>query len=124
MIQRAFITQWGTVVPWTSPRLVEQDLIICRALVSIYNDPFLSEHLAFRGGTALHKLYLRPQPRYSEDIDLVQVNAEPIKETIDHLRAFGMLLPGLANRSSSRKSTTTRCFSRYSPPMSEPVRFT
>lgn len=25
-------------------------------------------------------------PRYSEDIDLVQVNAEPIKETMDHLR--------------------------------------
>ena len=86
MIQRAFITQWGTVVPWSSPRLVEQDLIICRALVSIYSDPFLKEHLAFRGGTALLKLYLEPQPRYSEDIDLVQVNAEPIKETIDHLR--------------------------------------
>lgn len=86
MIQRAFITQWGTVVPWSSPRLVEQDLIICRALVSIYSAPFLKEHLAFRGGTALHKLYLEPQPRYSEDIDLVQVNAEPIKETIDHLR--------------------------------------
>ena len=86
MIQRAFITQWGTVVPWSSPRLVEQDMIICRALVSIYSDPFLKEHLAFRGGTALHKLYLHPQPRYSEDIDLVQVNAEPIKETIDHLR--------------------------------------
>ena len=86
MIQRAFITQWGTVVPWSSPRLVEQDLIICRALVSIYSDPFLKEHLAFRGGTTLHKLYLEPQPRYSEDIDLVQVNAEPIKETIDHLR--------------------------------------
>ena len=86
MIQRAFITQWGTVVPWSSPRLVEQDLIICRALVSIYSDPLLKGHLAFRGGTALHKLYLEPQPRYSEDIDLVQVNAEPIKETIDHLR--------------------------------------
>lgn len=86
MIQRAFITQWGTVVPWSSPRLVEQDLIICRALVSIYSDPFLKEHLAFRGGTALHKLYLEPPPRYSEDIDLVQVNTEPIKETIDHLR--------------------------------------
>ena len=86
MIQRAFITQWGPGVPWSSPRLVEQDLIICRALVSIYSDLFLNEHLAFRGGTALHKLYLEPQPRYSEDIDLVQVNAEPIKETIDHLR--------------------------------------
>jgi predicted nucleotidyltransferase component of viral defense system len=65
---------------------VEQDLIICRTLVSIYSDPFLKDHLAFRGGTALHKLSLQSQPRYSEDIDLVQVNAEPIKETIDHLR--------------------------------------
>ena len=92
MIQRAFITQWGTVAPWRSPRLVEQDLIICRALVSIYSDSFLAEHLAFRGGTALHKLYLSPQPRYSEDIDLVQVQAEPIRETIDHLRdALGWL---------------------------------
>lgn len=40
MIQKAFITQWGTVVPWSSPRLVEQDLIICRALVSIFSDTF------------------------------------------------------------------------------------
>ena len=40
MIQRAFITQWGTVVPWSSPRLVEQDLIICRALVSIIKTNF------------------------------------------------------------------------------------
>ena len=86
MIQKVFLTQWGTVVPWSSPRLVEQDLIICRALVSIFSDPFLKNHLTFRGGTALHKLYLNPQPRYSEDIDLVQVEAEPIKETIDHLR--------------------------------------
>jgi len=29
--------------------------------------------LAFRGGTALHKLYLSLQPRYSEDIDLVTI---------------------------------------------------
>ena len=41
---------------------------------------------AFRGGTALHKLFLSPQPRYSEDIDLVQVKAEPIKETYDRIR--------------------------------------
>ena len=86
MIQRAFITQWGKVAPWRSLRQVEQDLIICRALVLIYQDEFLASHLAFRGGTALHKLYLQPQPRYSEDIDLVQVQAEPIRETIDHLR--------------------------------------
>ena len=86
MIPVRYITEWGVKVPWIANKLVEQDLIICRALVSIYQDEFLAEHLAFRGGTALHKLFLQPQPRYSEDIDLVQVTAEPIRETIDHLR--------------------------------------
>ena len=55
-------------------------------MVAIFSDEFLAERLAFRGGTALHKLYLSPQPRYSEDIDLVQINSEPIKPTIDRLR--------------------------------------
>lgn len=41
---------------------------------------------AFISGTAIHKLFLQPQPRYSEDIDLVQRNPEPIKKTLDHLR--------------------------------------
>ena len=34
------------------------------------------------GGTALHKLYLQPQVRYSEDIDLVQINSEPINPIV------------------------------------------
>lgn len=80
------ITEWRSVVPWIDVKQVEQDLIICRALVAIFSDDFLSERLAFRGGTALHKLYLSPQPRYSEDIDLVQIKSEPIKPTIDKLR--------------------------------------
>lgn len=86
MIQRAFISEWGEFTPWSNRLFIEQDLIICRALIEIFNDPFLSEHLAFRGGTAIHKLFLQPQPRYSEDIDLVQKNPEPIKKTLDHLR--------------------------------------
>ena len=85
MIPEYAIKEWGNIVPWNSPELVEQDLVICRALVALFNDEFLSSHLAFRGGTALHKLYLSPQPRYSEDIDLVQIKAEPIKETIEKL---------------------------------------
>ncbi|MFV0591320.1 MAG: nucleotidyl transferase AbiEii/AbiGii toxin family protein [Draconibacterium sp.] len=85
MIPEYAIKEWGNIVPWNSPELVEQDLVICRALVALFNDDFLSSHLAFRGGTALHKLYLSPQPRYSEDIDLVQIKAEPIKETIEKL---------------------------------------
>lgn len=86
MIQSSYITEWTETVPWESRLYLEQDLIISRALVEIFNDPFLCEHLAFRGGTALGKLFLKPQPRYSEDIDLVQVFAEPIKETLQHLR--------------------------------------
>ncbi len=73
-------------MPWQTNEQVEQDLVICRALVEIFKDDFLADSLAFRGGTALHKLYLQPQPRYSEDIDLVQIRSEPIKKTIVHLQ--------------------------------------
>lgn len=86
MIPKFAIDQWNSLVPWTDRHKVEQDLLICRALVAIYSDEYLAHHLAFRGGTALHKLYLHPQPRYSEDIDLVQVETGPIKETYDRIR--------------------------------------
>ena len=86
MIPEFAIREWSEHVPWTESEQVEQDLLICRALTEIYKDEYLATHLAFRGGTALHKLFLSPQPRYSEDIDLVQINAEPIKETYDHIR--------------------------------------
>ena len=65
---------------------VEQDLVICRALVGIFTHPLLRDALAFRGGTALYKLHLKPAARYSEDIDLVQVNAEPAGSMMDALR--------------------------------------
>lgn len=86
MIPQAYITEWSQQVPWQTNEQVEQDLVICRALVEIFSDEWLAGSLAFRGGTALHKLYLQPQPRYSEDIDLVQVRAEPIKATIQNLQ--------------------------------------
>jgi len=86
MIPERYIKEWSEFLPWKSKEYIEQDLIICRALCVLYNDEYLSEHLAFRGGTSFNKLYLHPQPRYSEDIDLVQINAEPIKETMERIR--------------------------------------
>ena len=80
------IIEWENDYPWANKKQIEQDLIICRALVTIYNDEFLASRLAFRGGTALHKLYLPPQSRYSEDIDLVQVQSGNIGEIFDKLR--------------------------------------
>ena len=61
------------------------DPVITRALVEIFNHPALADNLAFRGGTALYKLHL-PAVRYSEDIDLVQVEAGPIGRLMDGVR--------------------------------------
>lgn len=78
MIPKPYVAKWRERTPWSLLDQVEQDLIICRSLVEIFSDDFLRENLAFRGGTALHKLYLDPAPRYSEDIDLVQIKEGPI----------------------------------------------
>lgn len=86
MIPRRYIEEWREFAPWPENGQVEQDLIIERALVEIFSDPFLNENLAFRGGTALHKLFLKPQARYSEDIDLVQIKSGPIKPILVRLR--------------------------------------
>jgi predicted nucleotidyltransferase component of viral defense system len=86
MIPANEIRAWSNVVPWITDEQIEQDLVICRSLVEIFSNKFLAENLVFRGGTALHKLYLQPQPRYSEDIDLVQKKAGPVKPIIDQLR--------------------------------------
>jgi len=87
VIPRDYITEWRARAPWADNAQVEQDLVICRALVSIFSQPALGNALAFRGGTALYKLYLTPAARYSEDIDLVQVRAEPAGPVMDALRA-------------------------------------
>lgn len=86
MIPQRYIEEWKLQAPWPSDAQVEQDLVIVRALVEIFSDNFLKESLAFRGGTALHKLYLQPQVRYSEDIDLVQINSEPINPILKRIR--------------------------------------
>lgn len=86
MIPQAYITAWRKTAPWQENFQVEQDLVIERALMAIFSNEFLKERLAFRGGTALHKLYLSPAARYSEDIDLVQITAEPFGPVMDTLR--------------------------------------
>jgi predicted nucleotidyltransferase component of viral defense system len=83
MIPTADILAWRAAHPWVSNAQVEQDLIICRAAVALFGHPLLREQLAFRGGTALHKLFLQPASRYSEDIDLVQMKAGPIGPVLD-----------------------------------------
>lgn len=86
MIPQAFINEWRTLAPWATEAQIEQDLILSRAIVEIFSDPLLAKTLAFRGGTSLHKLFIQPPARYSEDIDLVQIDEGPIGPTLEALR--------------------------------------
>lgn len=70
------------IVPWQELHQVEQDLLLCRAMVAIFQDEFLKTQVAMRGGTVLHKVHLAPASRYSQDIDLVVVGDRPE----DHIR--------------------------------------
>ena len=93
MIAEPYILEWRQQFPWTAMQHVEQDLLISRSIVAIYSDPFLASRLAWRGGTALYKLYVKPQPRYSEDIDLVLINPEPMGPILDRLREVLSFVP-------------------------------
>jgi predicted nucleotidyltransferase component of viral defense system len=86
MIPVMNIIAWGNVVPWAEQRQVEQDLIISRAIIDLFADPFLREQLRFRGGTALNKLHFPAPIRYSEDIDLVRTTPGQIGPILDRVR--------------------------------------
>jgi predicted nucleotidyltransferase component of viral defense system len=87
MIENFYLDEWRQQVPWIPLYQVEQDLIISRALVNLYEQPIVRKSLVFRGGTALNKIYFNPPERYSEDLDFVQIQAAPIGQTMDAIRA-------------------------------------
>lgn len=74
-------------MPNVSVAQVEQDLVLTRALVQLFSEPKLAGKIGLRGGTALHKLFISPACRYSEDIDLVQTLPGPIGAILDACRA-------------------------------------
>lgn len=119
MIPRDYITEWRAVAPWVQDFQVEQDLVISRALVEIFSHAHLRDALAFRGGTALYKLYVKPPARYSEDIDLVQTRAEAAGPTMEALR--GVLDPWLGKpqwkQTEGRVTFVYRFDSEDTPPL-------
>lgn len=58
MIPVAQITHWRQSASWAADHDVEQDLVISRAVVEIFNTPYLRDRLAFRGHRAAQ---VRPQ---------------------------------------------------------------
>jgi predicted nucleotidyltransferase component of viral defense system len=100
---------------------VEQDLIIARAIVELFADPFLSDELRFRGGTALNKLHFPKPLRYSEDIDLTRTKDGASKPIWD--RVHNLLDPWLGDPAYFRSHTAPAL--RYTVPAedgSAPIR--
>lgn len=108
MIPEAAITHWRSVAPWPQDAQVEQDLVLSRTLVEIFQEPALAQALLLCGGTALHKLYVTPPQRYSEDIDLVQTTAGPIGPVLDAIRARLDPLLGKPRRENNPDNVTLR----------------
>ncbi len=122
MIAAAFIVHWRGVVQWAGDHQVEHDLILSRTLVEIFSEPGLARTLAFRGGTALHKLILPAPLRYSDDIDLVQVAPGPIGDLMRalRLRLDPILGPSAFERSRISHSAVYRFRSEIPP--TQPLR--
>ena len=119
MIPHDHITEWRAHAPWVQASQVEQDLIIARALVEMFSHHVPVARLAFRGGTALYKLYLKPPARYSEDIDPVQTVPGPAGPLMDALRE--VLDPWLGKprwkRTEGRVTFVHRFRSEDAPPL-------
>jgi predicted nucleotidyltransferase component of viral defense system len=86
LLPKAYIDQWKLNSPWRQDEFVEQDLILSRLLIELYSSKIITENLAFRGGTALHKLFLKIPYRYSEDLDFVQIKPGDIGIILTEIR--------------------------------------
>lgn len=117
MIAKRYIEEWKEFAPWPEDAQVEQDLVIEKALLHLFSDSYIQEHLAFRGGTALHKLFLKPQVRYSEDIDLVQIKSEPIKDTFIAKRKQLKFLGKSSVKQKANNNTLVYRFNSEIPPI-------
>ena len=119
MIPRAMITEWREHAPWVSDEQVEQDLLLSRVLVELYSNKLFRENMAFRGGTALFKLFLSPPVRYSEDLDFVQIQSAPIGDLFDAIRSIIDPLLGKPKRKfgHGRATLLYNFFSESIPPI-------
>ena len=107
MLPKAYIDQWKHYSTWQQNEFVEQDLILSKLLIDLFSSKLISEKLAFRGGTALHKLFLKIPYRYSEDLDFVQIKAGDIGTILTELRkTIRLTIPTTPKYTKSKNNNT------------------
>ena len=67
--RRLYFEQAAARLGRLTPQLIEKDFWVCWLLKRIFELPELGEHMTFKGGTSLSKVF-RVIERFSEDIDL------------------------------------------------------
>jgi predicted nucleotidyltransferase component of viral defense system len=118
VIPQANITAWRSIAPWPDDSQVEQDLVLSRTVVELFSEPALMGKIAIRGGTALNKLFINPECRYSEDVDLVQTEAAPIGPILDAIRGtLDSWLEKPARKRSGDNASLTYRFASEIPPV-------
>ena len=110
MIPTNDITAWAHSAPWPSPDQVEQDLLLSQLICLIAADDYLGDELVFRGGTCLHKLYLHPARRYSEDLDCGRRTAGGIGKVT---RAISDIGANLGYEVRTKMSAQPKVYLRY-----------
>jgi predicted nucleotidyltransferase component of viral defense system len=73
----------------------------------LFSERTIADSVLFRGGTALHKLHFPPAARYSEDIDLVQREAQPIGKLVEVIR--DVMSPSWKGRGGNKRIPALRC---------------
>ncbi len=81
-------------------------------MCDLFSSPRLQGRIAFRGGTAINKLLFSSPLRYSEDLDLVQTQSEPIGGIIDGVREA---LSWLGKCSRDHASQTMHMVFKFKP---------
>ena len=67
--ERFELLDWASQERGLAPSILEKDYWVCKTLDVLFSLPDLGEHLVFKGGTSLSKVY-RLIDRFSEDVDV------------------------------------------------------
>jgi predicted nucleotidyltransferase component of viral defense system len=113
MIPIKSIIEWQERGPWIKALRAEQDLVLSRILIELYSDPLIKRKLVLRGGSSLYKLFINFPVRYSETVELVQIEPGAIGPYVHAIRK--KLDPWLGEPSWKIKTGGITSYYRFTP---------
>lgn len=120
VLSKSRLTVWADTIGIPNLTLAEHDFRLTHALAGLYAVPALKDVLAFKGGTALNKIYFGKFSRLSVDLDfnLIGPPREVVKQGAPIRRTIETVLrdqdPDYEFKFSYRAEQTT-LLARYAP---------